>query len=128
MIVMSGEGRHRPPKLGPVRTPVRCTGSMDGFDAQASPRALNLRVTVGRWSDGHPRTLYRTVEASGESDGLPRPSRSSTDALRPTTVGPFRSRDLTVDQAMELLVVGQFERLRPIALTGVSRDSSRVLI
>jgi integrase len=63
-----------------------------------------LRVTVGRWSDGNPRTLYRTVEASGESDAAAQ-LVSFIDEMRSAQQPSDRSvRDLSVDQALELFL------------------------
>ena len=66
--------------------------------------SLELRVTVGRRSDGHPRTGYRTVEASGQSDAAAQLA-AFVDEIRSGQHPSDRSvRDLTVGRAMELFL------------------------
>ncbi len=63
-----------------------------------------LRVTVGRWSDGRPRTYYRTVGATGGTDASAQ-LVSFVDEMRSGQQSSDRSvRELTVDEAIEIFL------------------------
>jgi integrase len=76
------------------------TGSM----RKLRPGHWELRVTVGRWSDGQPRTLYRTVEASGESDATAQLAAFVNEMLSTQQPSDRSVRDLTVDDAIDLFL------------------------
>jgi integrase len=65
------------------------------------PGTWELRVTVGRWEDGRPRTLNRSISAKSEAEA------SSclvafVDETRQTQLADSRhERDITVDEAIE---------------------------
>ncbi len=63
-----------------------------------------LRLTAGRWSDGRPRTYYRTVEASGEADASAQ-LVAFVNEMRSAQGPADRSlRDLSIDEALELFL------------------------
>jgi integrase len=65
------------------------------------PGTWELRATLGRWEDGRPRTLYRTVSAGGETEAAAQ-LVSFADEMGAVQLPHTRDvRDLTVDEAME---------------------------
>jgi len=75
-----------------------------GSMRQLRPGTWELRVTVGRWSDGRPRTYYRTIEAARESDASAHLG-SFVEEMRSAAQPSDRSvRDLTVDEAIEMFL------------------------
>jgi integrase len=73
------------------------TGSM----REIRPGTWELRATVGRWEDGRPRTLNRSVSAGGETEAAAQ-LVSFVEELRDAHHADSRDvRDITVDEAME---------------------------
>jgi integrase len=65
------------------------------------PGTWELRVTIGRWEDGRPRTLNRTVSANGEAEAAAQ-LVALVDELSGAQLPDTRDdRDLTVDEAIE---------------------------
>jgi hypothetical protein len=73
------------------------TGSM----REIRPGTWELRTTVGRWEDGRPRTLNRSVSAGGEAEAAAQ-LVSFVEELSDAQHADTRDvRDITVDEAME---------------------------
>jgi hypothetical protein len=72
-----------------------------GTKRQVRPGGWKLTVTVGRWSDGTPRRLHRTVHARSENEA----GRALADFVAETRDGrppdSKSDRDITVDAAVE---------------------------
>jgi len=88
-------------KPAPALTPRPRARKGLGLVRQLRPRTWELRVTAGRWNDGRPRRLYRTVNADNETE--------ATDALvifveemnAAQHAESRELRDLSVDEAVE---------------------------
>jgi integrase len=65
------------------------------------PGTWELRVTVGRWEDGRPRTLNRRVSANGEADAAAQLVTLAEEMSRTQLPETQEDRDLTVDEAIE---------------------------
>jgi integrase len=92
---LSVEGLEEPPTERPRAR--KGTGSM----RRLRPRTWELRVTVGRWNDGQPRTLYRSVTADTESEAGAQ-LRSFVEQMSAAQQPETRElRDLSVDEAIE---------------------------
>src|SRR6202034_2828094 len=73
------------------------TGSMRSI----RPGAWELRVTVGRWEDGRPRTLYRHISAGTEAEAAAQ-LLAFVEEMSAAALPETRDiRDLTVDEAVE---------------------------
>ena len=83
--------------------PLRQTRARNGMGSlrQVRPDKWELRVTIGRWDDGRPRALYRTVAAKNKSDAAVRLAAfvdQMTSSPQPETKAVS---ELTVDEAIE---------------------------
>jgi integrase len=64
-----------------------------------------LRVTVGRWDDGRPRTLYRTVFAGSEAEAAPQLGAFVNEISGAPLPAERDIRDLTVDEGIERYLI-----------------------
>jgi site-specific recombinase XerC len=64
-----------------------------------------LRVTVGRWDDGRPRTLYRTVSAGSEAEAAPQLVAFVNEMSGGQLPAGREVRDLTVDEGIERYLI-----------------------
>ena len=84
-------------------SPTRRTRARKGTGSMRliRPGTWELRVTVGRWDDGRPRTLNRTVPAGGEAEAAAQ-LVAFVDEMSSAQLPDDRDvRDLTVDEAIE---------------------------
>jgi integrase len=65
------------------------------------PGTWELRVTVGRWEDGRPRTLNRRVSANGEAEAAAQLVTLAEEMSRAQLAQTRGDRDVTVDEAIE---------------------------
>jgi hypothetical protein len=65
------------------------------------PGTWELRVTIGRWEDGRPRTLNRTVSANGEAEAAAQLVAFVDELSRAQFPDTRDDRDLAVDEAIE---------------------------
>ncbi len=65
------------------------------------PGTWELRVTVGRWEDGRPRTLYRSVSADTEGEAAAQLVTFVEEMSGAALPDARNDRDLTVDEAIE---------------------------
>jgi integrase len=73
------------------------TGSM----RMMRPGTWELRMTVGRWDDGRPRTLNRTVSANSEAEAAAQLVTFAEETSRAQLPDSRSERDLSVDEAIE---------------------------
>ena len=64
------------------------------------PGTWELRVTVGRWEDGRPRTLNRRVSAKSEAEASSCLVAFVDEARRAQLAGSRHEGDITVDEAV----------------------------
>ena len=65
------------------------------------PGTWELRVTIGRWADGRPRTLNCTVYANGEPEAAAQLVTFVDEMSRAQLPDSQEGRDVTVDEAIE---------------------------
>src|ERR1700722_20186271 len=65
------------------------------------PGTWELRVTVGRWEDGRPRTLNRSVSAKSKAEAAAQLVTFVDETSRAQLPEPRHERDVTVDEAIE---------------------------
>ena len=71
---------------------------------QARPGRWELRAAAGRWPDGRPRTLYRTVSARNQTEAAGQ-LVAFLDEIAASPLPESREiRDMTVDEAVELFL------------------------
>ena len=65
------------------------------------PGKWELRVTLGRWDNGRPRSLTRTVSAKGEAAAAALLAEFIDEMSGPRCLRSQDLRDLTVDEAVD---------------------------
>jgi hypothetical protein len=65
------------------------------------PGTWELRVSVGRWGDGRPRTLNRRISANTETEAAARLVAFVNETSRTQLPDSRHQRDITMDEAIE---------------------------
>ena len=65
------------------------------------PGTWELRVTIGRWEDGRPRTFNRRISANGEAEAAAQLVTLVEEMSRAQLADTRDDRDLTMDEAVE---------------------------
>jgi integrase len=76
-----------------------------GTKRQVRPGVWKLTVTVGRWADGSPRRLHRTVRAGTDGEALAALADFAAEVRSAPLPTGKDDRDLTVDEAVERFLV-----------------------
>ena len=93
---LEGAGEASPTPARPTRAR-KGTGSM----RLIRPGTWELRVSVGRWEDGRPRTLNRSVAAKSEAEAAAQLVAFVDETSRAQLPDSRQERDVTVDGAIE---------------------------
>jgi integrase len=87
----------------PEANPGRPTRARKGMGSMRliRPGTWELRVTVGRWEDGRPRTLNRSVSAKSKAEAAAQLVTFVDETSRAQLPDSRHERDVTVDEAIE---------------------------
>jgi len=86
-----------------IKEPRRPSRSRKGAGSMRllRPGTWELRVTAGRWEDGRPRTLNRTVSAKSEAEAAAQLVAFVDETSRTQLPDSRQERDVTVNEAIE---------------------------